>query len=106
MKTVKMLDGEPPDMDALLQSRSYSTSTIPTIPTITAPKLSVVRRVRSQFKVSRKSEEFRRQFYPSSTIEEWNNWRWQNRNRVRTLADLQRMITLSDEESTAIARHT
>lgn len=105
MKTVKVLDDEPPSMGALLQSPLYAASVIQTTP-LPEPKLSVVRRVRSQFKVSRQSEEFRRQFYPASTIDEWNNWRWQNRNRVRTLADLQRMITLSNDEAAAIARHT
>jgi lysine 2,3-aminomutase len=105
MKTTKILDGEPPDVGVQLKLNTLSTS-------ISQPKpqsdtnLSVVPRVRSEFKISRKSEEFRRQFYPSSTIEEWNNWRWQNRNRVRTMVDLQRMITLSSDETEAIARHT
>lgn len=105
MKTAKMLDGEPPDREVHRKLNPHSTS-IPQPKLLSDPDISVTRRVRSAFKVSRKSEEFRRQFYPSSTIEEWNNWRWQNRNRVRTLADLQRMITLAPEETAAIARHT
>lgn len=105
MKTTKMLDGEPPDLGVPIKLHIPSIS-ISQLKPLPEPNISVVRRVRSQFKVSHKSEEFRHQFYPSSTIEEWNNWRWQNRNRVRTLADLQRMITLSDDEAAAIARHT
>lgn len=46
------------------------------------------------------------QYYPDATLADWNDWRWQNRNRVRTLADLARMIVLSEEESEAINRHT
>lgn len=105
MKTAKILDGEPPDVEV---PRKLHTPSIPISQSRppSDPHIPVVQRLRSAFKVSRKSEEFRRQFYPSSTIEEWNNWRWQNRNRVRTLADLQRMITLSDDETAAIARHT
>lgn len=105
MKIVKMLDGEPPDLEVSIKPHSPSISFSHPKP-LPDPDKPVVQRMPSAFKVSRKSEEFRRQFYPSSTIEEWNNWRWQNRNRVRTLSDLQRMMTLSDDETAAIARHT
>lgn len=60
----------------------------------------------SRFRVSKRSVEFLHRFYPDATLENWNDWRWQNRNRIRTLADLARVIELSDEESDAIKRHT
>lgn len=60
----------------------------------------------TRFRVSERSAEFLHRYYPDATLENWNDWRWQNRNRVRTLADLARMIELSDEESEAIRRHT
>ena len=63
-------------------------------------------RERSQFRVSERSREFLRKFYPDASLDEWNDWRWQNRNRVRTLADLERMIELSPEELGAIKRHS
>jgi lysine 2,3-aminomutase len=47
-----------------------------------------------------------RRFYREATLENWNDWRWQNRSRIRTLAELATMIELSDEESDAIKRHT
>ncbi|MCJ7591814.1 MAG: KamA family radical SAM protein [Woeseiaceae bacterium] len=56
--------------------------------------------------MSERSREFLRKFYPDASIDEWNDWRWQNRNRVRTLADLERMIELSPDELAAIKRHT
>jgi lysine 2,3-aminomutase len=59
----------------------------------------------SRFRVSERSAEFLRRCYPDATLENWNDWRWQNRNRVRTLADLARMIELSVEENDAIRRH-
>jgi len=37
---------------------------------------------------------------------EWNDWRWQNRNRIRTLESLERIVQLTAEERAAIARHT
>jgi lysine 2,3-aminomutase len=61
---------------------------------------------RSRFRVSARSAEFLKTYYPDAGVADWNNWRWQNRNRVRTLADLGRMINLTDEEIGAISRHT
>ncbi len=61
---------------------------------------------RFRFRSSKRSMDFLRRYYPDASLANWNDWRWQNRNRVRTLADLARMIELSDEESEAIRRHT
>ena len=44
--------------------------------------------------VSQRSDAFRRRFYPQAAVRDWNDWRWQNRNRVRALADLERMFSL------------
>ncbi|MEX2126458.1 MAG: KamA family radical SAM protein [Woeseia sp.] len=56
--------------------------------------------------MSDRSAAFLARYYPDATQDDWNNWRWQNRYRVRTLADLGRMIDLSAEETAAIKRHT
>ena len=61
---------------------------------------------RSRFRVSERSAEFLKTYYPGTSVAEWNNWRWQNRNRVRTLLDLGRMINMTAEETAAISRHT
>jgi len=55
--------------------------------------------------ISPRSDAFRRRFYPQATTRDWNDWRWQNRNRVRTLADLARMIRMTEDEIAAIQRH-
>lgn len=55
--------------------------------------------------VSPRSDAFRRRFYPQSTLRDWNDWRWQNRYRVRTLADLERMLHLTPDEREAIQQH-
>ena len=60
----------------------------------------------SKHRVSERSAEFLRRYYPDATVEDWNDWRWQNRHRVRTLADLERMLVLSDDETAAIKAHT
>lgn len=47
---------------------------------------------------------FRRRFFPEATDAQWNDWRWQLRNRVRTLAQLEQMLELSDQERWALVR--
>lgn len=56
--------------------------------------------------VSPRSDTFRRRFYPQAGLRDWNDWRWQNRNRVRTIADLDRMLSLTADERQAIEMHT
>ncbi len=45
---------------------------------------------------------FRRSFFPEVTDQEWNDWRWQSRNRIRTLGQLERILELSDVERAAL----
>ena len=55
--------------------------------------------------VSTRSDAFRRRFYPQAGMRDWNDWRWQNRHRVRNLSDLERMFHLTDDERQAIEAH-
>jgi lysine 2,3-aminomutase len=59
-----------------------------------------------RFPVSRRSEEFRTRHFPYATAVEWCDWRWQMRNRVRTLETLEKIVRLSEDERTAISRRT
>jgi lysine 2,3-aminomutase len=45
-----------------------------------------------------RAQAFRRRFFPDATDREWNDWRWQLRNRIRDLDKLERIVTLSDDE--------
>jgi len=40
----------------------------------------------------------RKQFFPNATDAEWRDWRWQLRHGVRSLAELERYIRLTDDE--------
>ncbi|MDA0994737.1 MAG: KamA family radical SAM protein [Proteobacteria bacterium] len=105
MKSARVVAEEPPGFAA--QSRpAPSQPLLPSSPPPIRISQTIARRERSRFRVSERSSEFLRRCYPDAVLEDWNDWRWQNRNRVRTLADLERMITLSDEETEAIRRHT
>jgi lysine 2,3-aminomutase len=59
-----------------------------------------------RFPVSLHTREFKKQFYPDATINEWNDWKWQVRHRIKDLKELSRVITLSDDERSAIESHT
>ncbi|MEO9228510.1 MAG: KamA family radical SAM protein [Devosia sp.] len=48
--------------------------------------------------------EFRRLHYPTVEDGHWNDWRWQLRNRLSTVAQLGRVFELSDDESEALGR--
>lgn len=60
----------------------------------------------ASFPQSERSRRFRRRFFPEASAAEWNDWRWQLQNRIRDLAGLARIIQLSEDERSAVARHT
>jgi lysine 2,3-aminomutase len=105
MKTAQRAE-EPPEPGSRILPASVSTpSYLSNPPSNRLPK-TIARRDRAKFCVSGRSADFLARYYPDATVDDWNNWRWQNRYRVRTLADLARFIDLSEEESAAIKRHT
>jgi lysine 2,3-aminomutase len=54
------------------------------------------------FKSSARAREFRKKYFPKATNDEWNDWRWQYRNRVRDIKSLGRIVRLSEEERAAM----
>jgi len=46
----------------------------------------------------------RKQFFPEATDAEWNDWRWQVRNRIETLDQLKKYIDLTQEEEEGIRK--
>lgn len=72
---------------------------------ISAPSPTPLRRV-NRFPIGRQSRDFMRRFYPDATQDDWNDWRWQSRHRIRSLAELERIFKLSDDERNAAAHHT
>lgn len=59
-----------------------------------------------RFPVGPVSRTFLRRHYPGTSVAEWTDWRWQLRTRIRSLAQLEKIFALSDEERDAVARHT
>ena len=58
--------------------------------------------VNRQLPENLQSLNFRKQFYPEVTGNQWNNWRWQLRNRITTFGGLERIIRLSNDERLAL----
>ncbi|NOZ73343.1 MAG: KamA family radical SAM protein [Chloroflexi bacterium] len=58
------------------------------------------------FPVGELTKEFYRRFFPGTSCRDWSNWRWQNRNCIRDLLELSRIIALSADERAAIERHS
>ncbi len=59
-----------------------------------------------RFPAGEKARAFLRRMYPGTTLSEWNDWRWQSRNRIRNLEQIERAFDLSDDERSALHRHS
>jgi lysine 2,3-aminomutase len=50
------------------------------------------------------SESRRKILFPEVTDEQWNDWKWQVKNRIETLDDLKKFIPLTKEEEEGVSR--
>jgi len=80
-----------------------------TVPPATPLSLALAkqptRRPVQRLVVSERSLAFLRRFYRGVTVQEWRDWHWQVRHRIRSLDELGRLIQLTAEERDAIRRH-
>lgn len=61
---------------------------------------------RERLPVSAAARSFQKQFFRAASPSDWNDWRWQLRSRIKSLSDLERVFRLSEEERSAVARHS
>lgn len=47
---------------------------------------------------------FRQRYFPAASAQEWRDWRWQLRHRIRDLESLERIFPLTDGEREAVER--
>ncbi len=77
-----------------------------TLPQPQQSKLSRSSTLRKQhYVIGERTRQFRHDFYPDVADEQWHDWRWQLRNRIKDLAGLERILQLSDSERDAILQH-
>jgi lysine 2,3-aminomutase len=73
-----------------------------------APPATVVRITqarRESFPQSKAARAFHKRYYPEASLQDWNDWRWQLRERIKSLAGLERLFALSDDERAAVLAH-
>ena len=46
----------------------------------------------------------RKELFPNVTDEQWNDWKWQVKNRIETLEDLKKYISLTSEEQEGVMK--
>ncbi|MCK9301804.1 MAG: lysine 2,3-aminomutase, partial [Bacteroidales bacterium] len=46
----------------------------------------------------------RKELFPEVTDEQWNDWKWQVRNRIETLDELKKYISLTEEEEEGVRK--
>ena len=62
-------------------------------------------KVHARFPINATADAFRQRFFPGVGKAEWNDWRWQLRNRLRTVEDLARVFSLDEAERVAVSAH-
>lgn len=60
----------------------------------------------NRFPISDKSLQFLKTYYPNVSKNDWNDWKWQVRNRIRKVEDVARMINLTEDERESIIKRT
>ncbi|MBF0109093.1 MAG: KamA family radical SAM protein [Magnetococcales bacterium] len=56
------------------------------------------------FPENERSQQFRSRHYPHVSPEQWSDWRWQLKNRIRRVKDLQHLFHLTADEMQAFRR--
>lgn len=52
--------------------------------------------------VINRSSEFRHRYFPLTTTDSWNDWKWQLRNSITSIDDLKKIMKLSEKEVLAL----
>lgn len=60
---------------------------------------------RERFPVGPAARQVQKKYFPGVSSSEWSDWRWQLRSRIKSLAELERMFRLSEDERDAVVRH-
>lgn len=105
-KVLSTEEAEPPGTRTAVRETGIVAGMRTAIPPF-APYPRIVKRPTSQaprFPISERSEAFRARFFAEATAAEWCDWRWQLRHRIRSLEDLERIVHLTTDERTAVAR--
>lgn len=76
-------------------------SNVQALPQKNKPKL-----ISHRFPLSDQSRAFLKRFYPDASVSDWNNWKWQVRNRIRSVEQLSKLVQLTAEEAESVQKRT
>jgi lysine 2,3-aminomutase len=98
----KVMDGSSSDAQSSSLSGGLATARAfePPAPARELPILSQLRAAGD----NARTKAFRKKHYPEVTQGQWNDWHWQAANRFKSLADIERVLELTDMERAAIVR--
>jgi lysine 2,3-aminomutase len=107
VKKLMSLEEEPPSSTSAAPSSVLKSSL--QLPRLNghglAPPVHLARAAGARFVIGPTTNDFRKRHFAGVRAAEWNDWRWQNRNRVRSLEQVERMLEVTAEERAAIERH-
>ena len=93
----------PPSMKSPPAAAASSLAARPTTAVTRSPrKLEPINR----FPLSDHSRAFLRRHYPGVSVHDWNDWKWQVRNRVRRLDRLEEILELTPDERASVIQRT
>jgi lysine 2,3-aminomutase len=97
-------DFEPPSPVSGLGERKVESGSDSSPGSKENPKVISIRKVPHfpRFRCSPRTAAFRKRFFPEASSTDWNDWRWQLRARIRDVEALSRILTLSEDERTAM----
>lgn len=107
--TLNEEDCKPPSPSHELGTRKAEALPTPSNQTTITPKQKIIAihavPYLPRFRSSTRSSAFRKTFFPDATRNDWNDWRWQLRNRITRPSDIERFLRLSEEERSALSRN-
>jgi lysine 2,3-aminomutase len=77
---------------------SMATGTDPIRIAFASPRPRTLTRLRPPVRSNPQTQQFRKRFFPDVSLRQWNDWRWQSRNRFRTYEQIRRVLNLSEDE--------
>ena len=60
----------------------------------------------NRFPSSDRSKAFLKKYFPEASLADWNDWKWQVRNRVRRVEKLEEILNLTEDERAAVVQRT
>ncbi len=93
-------DTEPPSTHSRKKSPAASSFALSGAKLDTSLEASIASVIASN-RPSSKSTAFRKKYFPTATLADWNDWKWQLTNRLTTAEDLERFLELSRAERSA-----